>query len=110
MQTKQSVEEVGICLQRLAKKAFPGSTPKKWDRLLKSKCYQALLLKWHRKLSALKATEIFDDLYSRAQALERHDQQFYVRASKNKPQCSNTYKPFEKKTEFLSNIGPRRGP
>ncbi len=80
MQTKQSVEEMGICLQKLAKKAFPGSTPKEFDRLLKGRFYQALLPKWQRKLGAPKATETFDDLYARARALERHDQQFNVRA------------------------------
>lgn len=100
MQIKQSVEEMGICLQKLAKKAFPGSTPKEFDRLLKGRFYQALLSKWQRKLGAPKATETFDDLYARARALERHDQQFNVRASNDKPQGSNTLKPFEKRTEF----------
>ena len=76
MQDKQSVEDVGIRLQKLARKAFPESGPKEFDRLLKGRFYQALLPKWQRKLGAPKASETFDELYARARTLERHDQQF----------------------------------
>ena len=45
-----------------------------------------MLPKWQRKLGAPKSTEAFDDLYARARALERHDQQFNARSSSTKPQ------------------------
>ena len=64
MQNTQSVEEVGIQLQRLARKAFPKSSPKEFDRMLKGRFYQALLPKWQRKLGAPKLAESFDDLYA----------------------------------------------
>lgn len=63
MQDKQTVEEVGVRLQKLARKAFPDSNPKEFDRMLKGRFYQALLPKWQRKLGAPKAAETFDDLY-----------------------------------------------
>ena len=120
MQDKQGVEEIGICLQKLARKAFPKSSPKEFDRLLKGRFYQALLPKWQRKLGAPKATETFDDLYARARALERHDQQFNVRTGNNKPQASFPQKSAshkegkqmggnEQRPEHHINRGPRRG-
>ena len=45
------------CLQKLGRKAFPKSSPKEFDRLLKGRFYQAWLPKWQRKLGAPKATE-----------------------------------------------------
>ena len=86
MQDKQTVEEIGIRLQKLARKAFPESGPREFDRMLKGRFYQALLPKWQRKLGAPKATETFDDLYARARTLERHDQQFNARRGDTKPQ------------------------
>ena len=75
MQDKQSVEELGIALQKLARKASPTSGVKEFDRLLKGQFYQALLPKWQRKLGAPKTDETFEDLYARARAIEQHDQQ-----------------------------------
>ena len=75
MQDKQSVEELGVVLQKLARKAFPESSAKEFDRMLKGRFYQALLPKWQRKLGAPKTDESFEDLYARARAIERHDQQ-----------------------------------
>ena len=75
MQDKQSVEELGVVLQKLARKAFPESRAKEFDRMLKGRFYQALLPKWQRKLGAPKTDESFEDLYARARAIERHDQQ-----------------------------------
>ena len=63
-------------LQKLARKAFPKMDMKEFDRLLKGRFYQALLPKWQRKLGAPKATESFDDLFTRARTFERHEQQF----------------------------------
>ena len=75
MQGQQSIEELGVALQKLAFKAFPESGAKEFDRLLKGRFYQALLPKWQRKLGAPKANESFEDLYARARAQERHEQQ-----------------------------------
>ena len=56
-QDKQSVEQLGMDLQRLARKAFPKMDMKEFDRLLKGRFYQALLTKWQRKLGAPKAAK-----------------------------------------------------
>ena len=71
MQDKQSMEELGVALQKLAQKVFPARGVKEFDRLLKGRFYQALLLKWQRKLGALKTDETFEDLTSK---LERVDE------------------------------------
>ena len=42
----ESVEKLGICLQKLAGKAFPQITGKEFDRLLRGRFFQALLPKW----------------------------------------------------------------
>ena len=84
MQDTQSVEEVGIQLQRLARKAFPKSEAKEFDRMLKGRFYQALLPKWQRKLGAPKPAESFDDLYARARAQEHHHQQINSRQQEDK--------------------------
>ena len=75
MQEKRSVEQLGMVLQKLARKAFPKMDVKEFDRLVKGRFYQALLPKWQRKLGAPKAAESFDDLFTRARTVERHEQQ-----------------------------------
>ena len=45
MQDQQSVEELGVQLQKLGRKAFLGSGPREFDRMLKGRFYQALLPK-----------------------------------------------------------------
>ena len=72
----ESVEKLGICLQKLAGKAFPQITGKEFDRLLRGRFFQALLPKWQRKLGAPKLGESFSELYDRARTLERHEKQF----------------------------------
>ena len=64
MQDKQSVEELGVELQKLERKAFPTSGTKEFDRIVKGRFYQALLPKWQQKLGAPKATETFEELYA----------------------------------------------
>ena len=76
VQDKLSVEELGIKLQRLAKRAFPAITGKDFDRLLKGRFFQALLPRWQRKLGAPKPDETFDELFSRARITERREQQY----------------------------------
>ena len=84
MQAKQSVEELGLELQKLGRKAFPTSGAKEFDRIIKGRFYQALLPKWQRKLGAPKATKTFDELFARAQTLERHEQQFASAQGENR--------------------------
>ena len=86
MQDQQSVEELGVQLQKLERKAFLGSGPREFDRMLKGHFYQALLPKWQRKLGAPKPTEFFEELYARARTLERHDQQFNASRNDSKQQ------------------------
>ena len=66
VQVKQTVEQLGMELQKLARKAFPKMDLKEFDRLLKGHFYQALLPKWQCKLGAPKAAESFEDLFARA--------------------------------------------
>ena len=75
-QVKQSVEQLGIELQKLAKRGFPKLVGKDLDRLLKGRFFQALLPKWQRKLGAPKIEESFEELYSRARMMECRDQQY----------------------------------
>ena len=70
MQDQQSVEELGVQLQKLGRKPFLGSGHKEFDQMLKGHFFQALLPKWQRKLGALKTTKSFEDLYARAHTLE----------------------------------------
>ena len=108
MQDQQSVEELGVQLQRLGRKAFVKSGPKEFDRMLKGRFYQALLPKWQRKLGAPKTTESFDELYARARTLERHDQQFSVGRNDSKQQRGRSKVPG--KTDLVKNPeeSPRR--
>ena len=76
MQEQQSVEELGVQLQRLGRKSLLGSGPKEFGWMLKGHFYQALLPKWQRKLGAPKATDSFEELYARTRTPEQHDQQF----------------------------------
>ena len=84
MQEKQSVEALGMELQKLGRKAFPTSSMKEFDRIVKGRFYQALLPKWQRKLGAPKTTETFEELYARARMLERHDQQYGANRGESK--------------------------
>ena len=70
------VEKLGICLQKLAGKAFPQITGKEFDRLLRGRFFQALLPKWQRKLGVPKLGESFSELYNKARTLEHHEKQF----------------------------------
>lgn len=76
MQDRQTVEALGVKLQRLGRKAFSTSGQKELDLMLKGRFYQALLPKWQQRLGAPKTTESFNELFARARTLERHDQQF----------------------------------
>ena len=75
MQGGETVEQLGITLQKLGRKAFPGLKGKEFDRLLKGRFFQALHQKWQRKLGAPKSSETFQDLYDRARILEKQHKQ-----------------------------------
>ena len=80
MQDSQSIEQLGIELQRLARKAFPSISGKEQDILLKGRFYQALLPRWQRKLTP-KPEETFAELYDRARTLEKHEKQYAASAA-----------------------------
>ena len=76
----ETVEQLGLSIQRLGRKAFPSMTGKEFDRLLKGRFYQALLVKWQRKLGCPKPDEGFHDLLARARMMEEHEKQFAASA------------------------------
>ena len=76
MQGTETIKQLGITIQRLGRKAFPSTTGKEFDRLLKGRFYQALYVKWQRKLGPPKASESFYELYDRARALEEQEKQY----------------------------------
>ena len=69
-QGDDSVEQLGLTLQTLGRRAFSSVGAKEFDCLLKGRFYQALLPKWQRKLGAPKLEESFTELYDRARMLE----------------------------------------
>ena len=58
----ESVENFGICLQKLAGKAFPTIAEKEFDSLPRGRFFQALLPKWQRRLGAPKFGEAYTEL------------------------------------------------
>ena len=89
VQKNQSVEQLGLQLQKVAKRAFPTLVGKDLDRLMKGRFFQALLPKWQRKLGAPKTEESFDELFNRARTMEFREQQYNEiadeRRGKDKP-------------------------
>ena len=87
----ESIEQVGMSIQQLGHKAFPSITGKDFDRLLKGRFYQALMVKWQRKLGCPKPDEGFHELLARARMLEEHEKQFAVSAqSRNEHKKSHS--------------------
>ena len=76
VQGSDSIEKLGISIQQLGRRAFPSIVGKEFDRLLKGRFYQALNVKWQRKLGAPKPKETFHELYDRAHMLEQFEKQF----------------------------------
>ena len=98
-QETQSIERVGMELQRLAKRAFPGLVGKDLDRLLRGRFYQALLPRWKRKFGAPKTSETFDDLFGCARMLECHEKQYSTSNGEQSGTCEKgevTEKPTDK--------------
>ena len=81
VQGNESVEELGMEIQRLGHRAFPSVKGRDLDRLLKG---QALHPRWQRKLGAPKLEETFQELFDRARMFEQREssmlsQQRYMR-------------------------------
>ena len=76
----ESIDQLGISIQQLGRKAFPSIVGKDFDRLLKGHFYQTLLVKWQWKLGAPKPDESFHDLLLRARMLEEHEKQYQASA------------------------------
>ena len=81
MQEQQTVEQLGIELQRLGRKAFPNANSKEFDRMLKGRFFQALHPKWQRKVGAPKTGETFNELYDRARTVGRQEKQISASAA-----------------------------
>lgn len=116
-QREESIEQLGISIQQLGRKAFPTIIGKDFDRLLKGRFYQALLVKWRRKLGSPKPDESFHDLYARARMLEEHEKQFTVsacaRPEATKKSSGNIkkfsqVKPKEKQIDIVSRKPPEK--
>ena len=76
----ETIEKLGLSIQQLGRKAFPSITGKEFDRLLKGRFYQALQVRWQRKLVCPKPDEGFHDLFARARMLEEHEKQYAASA------------------------------
>ena len=68
-----TIEQLGLSIQQLGRNVFPSIIGKDFDRLLKGWFYQALLVKWQRKLGPPKAEESFHDFYTCARQLEEYE-------------------------------------
>ena len=88
MQENESIEQLGITVQRLGRRAFPSMNEKEFDRLIKGRFFQALLVKWQRKLEAPKPGETFHELYNRARMVEQYEKQYAASAAAHSDQSS----------------------
>ena len=88
LQGNDSIEQVGIMIQRLGRRAFPSMNEKEFDRLIKGRFFQALLVKWQRKLEAPKPGETFHELYNRAQMMKQYEKQYAASAAAHSDQSS----------------------
>lgn len=79
VQSEETIEQLGLELQSLGRKAFPSISGQEFDRLLKGRFFQALHVmhvKWQKKLGAPKTGETFQELYDRARVAEQHERQY----------------------------------
>ena len=65
----------------MANEAFPSTPAKDFDRMLKGRFFQALHVRWQRKLEAPKPAESFKELYDRARIVEQHEKQYAAAAA-----------------------------
>ena len=76
VQGDESVEQLGMALQKLGHKAFPSLEGRDFDRMLKGRFFQALHTRWQRKLGAPHPDETFHQLFERARMFEQHEKQY----------------------------------
>ena len=66
LQGEESVQQLGMDLLKMVRRAFPTVREDEFNRLLKGRFFQVLHVKWQRKIGAPKPEESFQDLYNRA--------------------------------------------
>ena len=76
MQGDEIIEQLGLSIQQLGRKALPSMVGKEFDWLLKGRFYQALHVRWQHKLGSPKHDESFYELYHHARMLEQHEKQY----------------------------------
>ena len=113
VQGEETVEKLGMDIQKLGRKAFPTTGGKELDRLLKGRFYQALHPKWQRKLNAPRTDETFEQLFERARTLEQHEKQFTASAavrnesqSKKRPAAPNNRPATNQKSPKAPEVAP----
>lgn len=89
IQGDETIQELGMDLQMLARKVFPSMEGRVFDRMF----YQALHPRWQRKLSAPKPEETFGQLFKRARILKQHERQFTASAASRREASSKRAKP-----------------
>jgi hypothetical protein len=88
VQESETIEQLGITVQELGRRAFPSMNEKEFDRLIKGRFFQALLVKWQRKLETPKPGETFHELYNRARMVEQYEKQYVASAAAHSDQSS----------------------
>ena len=92
-QEDETVQELRMDLQKLARKAFPSMEGKEFDCMLKGRFYQALHPRWQWKLNAPKPDETFGQLFERARMLEQHEKQLTASAASRGEKVARKAKP-----------------
>ena len=77
VQGEETIEQLGMELQKLGRKAFPAAEGKEFE----GRFYQALHPRWQRKLNAPCTDETFTQLFERERMLEHHERQFTASAA-----------------------------
>lgn len=93
----------------MGRKAFPSITGKDFDRLLKGRFYQALLVKWQRKLGPPKVEESFHDLYTRARLVEEYEKQYAASAESRNTNPQKDHNAKSPKANNRNRNGERHG-
>ena len=92
-QGDENIDQLGICIQQLGRKAFPSIVGKDFDRLLNGRFYQALQVRWQRKLGAPKPDGSFHDLLAQARMLEEQEKQFSASRTRKSGRKSGSVDP-----------------
>ena len=102
VQGDESVEQLGMDLQKLGHKAFPSLEGRDFDRMTKGRFFQALHTRWQRKLGAPCPEETFSQLFERARMFEQHEKQYSEAAasrSDQRPKKAGSSKPVPNSTQ-----------